>query len=32
VSAVNLDAARLEVMVVAVRDGFERVDQFMNLI
>jgi len=32
VSAVNLDAARLEVMVVAVRDGFERVDQFMNMV
>lgn len=31
VAVLNLDAARLETMVAAVRDAFERVDQFMNL-
>jgi putative nucleotidyltransferase with HDIG domain len=32
VSCLNWDAARLETMVVSVRDGFDRVDQFMNFV
>jgi putative nucleotidyltransferase with HDIG domain len=31
VAVLNLDSARLETMVIGTRDGFERVDQFMNL-
>jgi putative nucleotidyltransferase with HDIG domain len=31
VAALNLDEARLENLVAEVRNGFERVDQFMNL-
>jgi len=31
VAVLNLDEARLEGMVVSVRDAFERVDQFMNM-
>ena len=32
VGCLNWDATRLETMVVSVRDGFDRVDQFMNLV
>jgi putative nucleotidyltransferase with HDIG domain len=31
IKALNLDEARLEVMVAEVRDSYERVDQFMNM-
>lgn len=30
VTALSLDEARLEVLIASVRDGFDRVDQFMN--
>ena len=31
IGVLNLDASRLEGMVVNVRDSFERVNQFMNM-
>jgi len=31
ISVLNLDASRLEGMVVTVRDSFERINQFMNM-
>jgi len=31
IAVLNLDASRLEGMVVSVRDSYERVSQFMNM-